>query len=113
MAPKAKKQEQVDLGDDEAATPGTHIDPGNAVIFSKVFEPAIEHLESLPQFEDWQCPSFLKTEAKDTDTEVGGYMAPFNKKGMLGCTGKSRTVYLCYSVSTLRPQILTNTRRCP
>ena len=89
-----------------------NIAPGNAVIFSELFEPAIEHLKSLPQFEDWQCPSFLKTGAKNTDTEVSGYMAPFNKKGMLGCIGKSRTVYLCYSASTLRPQILTNTRRC-
>ena len=35
MAPKAKKQQKVDLGDDEAATPGTHIAPGNAVIFSE------------------------------------------------------------------------------
>ena len=25
----------MDLGDDEAATPGTHIAPGNAVIFSE------------------------------------------------------------------------------
>ena len=35
MAPKTKRQQKVDLGDDEAATPGTHIAPGNAVIFSE------------------------------------------------------------------------------
>ena len=56
MAPKAKRQQRVDIGDDEAATPGTHVAPGNAVIFSELFEPAIEYLKSLPQFVDWDCP---------------------------------------------------------
>ena len=113
MAPKAKTPKKADLGDDEAATPGTLIAPGNAVIFSELFEPVIEYVKSLPQFVDWPCPALLKTGAKDTEAEVGGYMAPFYTKGMLGCTGKCGTVYLCYSVSFPRQQILTNTRRCP
>ena len=46
MAPKAKKQKKVDLGDDEAASPGTNIAPSNAMIFSELFEPAIEYLKN-------------------------------------------------------------------
>ena len=80
MAPTTKTQKRTDPGDDQAAAPGTHIAPGNAVIFSEHFEPAIEHLKCLPQFEDWQCPAFLKAGAKDTDNEVGGYMAAFLKR---------------------------------
>ena len=57
-----------------------HIAPGNAVIFSVLFEPAIEYLKSLPLFVVWECPSLLKIGSSNTDTEVGGYMAPFNKK---------------------------------
>ena len=40
--PKQRDKQTVDLGDDEAATPGTHIAPGNAVILTELFEPAIE-----------------------------------------------------------------------
>ena len=63
MAPKAKKHKKVDLGDDEAATPGAHIAPGNAMIFSELFEPAIEYLNKIPQFDDRECPSSLKVGA--------------------------------------------------
>ena len=83
MAPKAKKQKRTDPGDDEAAAPGPQIAPGNAVIFSELFEPAIEYLKCLPQFDDWQCPAFLKAGIKNTDNEVGGYMAPFLKNECL------------------------------
>ena len=63
----------------EAPPPGTQIAPSNALIFTELFMPAIEYLKQLPQFDDWDAPSPLKVGAKNTDTEVGGYMAPFNK----------------------------------
>ena len=79
-APKAERQQKVDIGDDEAAVPGTLVAPGNAVIFSELFEPAIEYIKSLPPFVDWDRPALLKIGSSNTDTEAGGYMAPFNKK---------------------------------
>ena len=48
----------------------------------------------MPQFDDWDAPSPLKVGAKGTDTEVGGYMAPFNKKECLAALAGAQ-LYTC------------------
>ena len=95
MAPKAKKQKKVEKAPEaEAAPPGTQIAPSNALIFTELFMPAIEYLNKLPQFDDWDAPSPLKVGAKGTDTEVGGYMAPFNKTQCLAALAGAQ-LYTC------------------
>ena len=77
----------------EATPPGSQVAPINAVIFSELFLPAIEYLKTLPQFDDWACPSLLKIGAKDTETECGGYMAAFNKQECLKALGGGAKCY--------------------
>ena len=102
MPPKAKKApkakaEKVDKAPEvEATPPGSQIAPGNAVIFSELFLPAIEYLKTLPQFVDWDCPSFLKVGAKDENgIDVGGHMAPFNKQECLKALAGAAQCYTC------------------
>jgi len=98
MPPKAKKVKQVvnkapEAPQIEATPPGSQVAPINAVIFSEMYLPAIEYLKTLPQFDDWECPSLLKIGAKDTETECGGYMAAFNKQECLKALGGGAKCY--------------------
>ena len=107
MAPKAKniKPEDEVLGSHQPTA------PGNATIWKDMLELAIQYIRDLPQRSDWDCPEALKVR-DDTFDEVGDLMAPFNNNRLHPGTQHIVTVHLCHSISTLRPQLLSNTRGC-
>ena len=108
MAPKSEKRRPDDAALESQGPPAA---PVNATIWKDMLEPAIQYISDLPQFEDWDCPQPLKA-CNDTVGEFVGFMAPLSNKRLHPGIPLIVTLHSCGSISTLRPQILSNTRGC-
>ena len=64
----------------------------NAALYQE-FSANIEYLKSLSAFQDWESPEQLKI-TKDTDKEVGAFMAPFNQKECEKSLSNNANVYV-------------------